>query len=147
MRHLWLYGKHRPADKTQDNGGRDLLCLTRDWDTPHLHCLLVLLIFLLLLLILLLFLMFFFSLSSSSNCPSSSSSFPSSSSSSSSSSRWSPMSPKPSSVQWPCQNVWLTWYSTVQYSTVQYSTVQYSTVDLDTMHQLHHQTMPKVLLH
>ena len=38
-------------------------------------------------------------------------------------------------------------YSTVQYSTVQYSTVQYSTVDLDTMHQLHHQTMSMVLLH
>ena len=37
--------------------------------------------------------------------------------------------------------------STVQYSAVQYSTVEYSTVDLDTMHQLHHQTMPKVLLH
>ena len=34
-----------------------------------------------------------------------------------------------------------------QYSTVQYSTVQYSTVDPDTMHQLHHETMPTVLLH
>ena len=37
--------------------------------------------------------------------------------------------------------------SKLHYSTLQCSTVQYSTVDLDTMHKLHNQTMPTVLLH
>ena len=44
-------------------------------------------------------------------------------------------------------DMFLLWTEGVQYCTVLYSTVQYCTVDLDTMHQLHHQTMPKVLLH